>query len=154
MGRPKRSVRRVQANLRIDTRVHERLVSLAGDAGMPLATYLEHVVSQAHGYTGPYLSMHTLPTSLPLAQLRRKVKALDRHMCPPAPPAGADPTVRVDAPLARALKERARGFGVPYNHYLRAVLHLAAGFPAAGAGDQPELDFTDDEGREPSRRAS
>lgn len=143
MARPRRSVPRVQSNIRIAPLVKRELEAQAEDVGMPLSTYLEHVVAHAFRYTGPYLTpMDTLPTSLPLASLRRAVSRLDRHSCPGIK-AGQSPyvTVKLDEPLAEPLREKARGFGVPYTDYLRGVLHLAAGFTTSGPSGQLDLGF-------------
>lgn len=144
MARPRRSVSRVQSNIRISGPVKRELEAQAADAGMHLATYLEHVVSHAFRYSGPYLTaMDTLPTSLPLASLRRAVAGLDRHDCPNLSGSGGGEspyvTVKLDKPLADPLRNRARGFGVPYTDFLRAVLHLAAGFSTSGSSDQLDL---------------
>lgn len=142
-GRPRRSVPRVQSNIRIDAPVKRELEAQAQDAGMPLSTYLEHVVAHAFRYSGPYLTpMDTLPTSIPLTSLRRAVASLDRHSCPSVR-VGQSPyvTVKLDEPLADPLRQRARGFGVPYTDYLRGVLHLAAGFTASGSSGQLDLGF-------------
>lgn len=144
MARPRRSVSRVQSNITISAPVKRELEAQAKDAGMHLATYLEHVISQVFGYSGPYLTpMDTLPTSLPLASLRRAVEGLDRHDCPSLAGHGGGEspyvTVKLDKPLAEPLRNRARGFGVAYTDYLRAVLHLVAGFSTSGLGDQLDL---------------
>lgn len=127
MARPRRSVQRVQANLKLDQRVHSQLVSQAADSGAKgVATYLEHVVSHAYRYDGPYLTKGILPPSLSLAKLRRRVKDISKHECPKASAGALEVTVRLDEPLAQMLQERARGIGVPYAKYLRAVLNTAA----------------------------
>lgn len=154
MARPRRSVPRVQSNIRISAHIKRELEAQANDAGMHLATYLEHVVSNAFSYTGPYLMpVDSLPTHLPLTQLRRAVASLGRHDCPSMANnhGGRSPyvTVKLDEPFGDSLRSRARAFGVAYTDYLRAVLHLAAGFPSSGSSDQLDLDLA---GLEGSRR--
>ena len=133
MARPRRSVSRVQANVALEAAAADVLHDQAGSAGMYTVTYLDHVISHAHRYSGPYLQdISALPDDLRLERLRRAVPRISSQSCTPAQRPAPRLAVKIDAPLADRLKERARGLGVHYTDYLRAVLRLAAGVSAAG----------------------
>lgn len=162
MGRPRRSVPRVQAHFQVDPHVKALLQSQARDVGAPLLTYLYNVVSRAHDYSGEELK---LPVTALLSQssmdtLQELVRHIDSGQCVPSPVYGGPKvTVRLDEPLARCLQHHAHKEldGQPYTSYLRAVLYLIAGVPLAGLGDQPDLGFDVPDKKEeatPRRRAS
>lgn len=143
-GRPRRSVPRVQANVSLEAKYATELRNQAEAAGLPLGTYLEQVISQAHQYSGPYLEeLDTLPTSIPLARLRRATSRLGTRQCTPVSRTSPALVIKLDKPLAGALRQRASDLHVYYTDYLRAVLRLAAGGHSPNSG-QPELgiDFT------------
>lgn len=107
----------------------------ADAAGLPLGTYLEQVISQAHRYSGPYLEeLDTLPTSIPLARLRRATSRLGTRQCTPVSRTSPALVIKLDKPLAAALRERASDLHVYYTDYLRAVLRLAAGAHPSSSG--------------------
>lgn len=142
MGRPRRSVPRVQATFRVDPYVKPILEGQARDAGVPLLTYLYNVVSKAHGYYGKELALDTFPTPAPMDTLQELVRNISSEQCAPSPAhGGPDVTVRLDEPLARDLQRHVRADlnGPSYSSYLRAVVHLVAGVPLAGLGEQPSL---------------
>lgn len=163
MGRPRRSVPRVQAHFQVDQHVKALLQSQARDVGAPLLTYLYNVVSRAHDYSGEELKLPVaglLSPSVPMDTLQSQVRNIDAGQCPASPMYGGPKvTVRLDEPLARRLQRHAHKEldGQPYTSYLRAVLHLIAGVPLVGLGDQPDLGFdVPDKKREATqqRRAS
>lgn len=132
MARPRRSVARVQANVALESAAADILRDQAEHAGMYTVTYLDHVISHAHRYSGPYLQdVSVLPEDLRLERLRRSVPRISTQSCTPAHQPAPRLFVKIDEPLADRLKERARGLGVHYTDYLRAVLRLAAGVSAA-----------------------
>ena len=134
-GRPRRSVPRVQANVTLEQEWADELRAQASTAGLPLGTYLEQVISQAHRYSGPYLEdFDTLPTSIPLARLRRATVRLRTRQCTPVSRTSPALVVKLDKPLAEQLRDRAADLHVFYTDYLRAVLRLAAGATASGSG--------------------
>lgn len=147
MGRPRRSVPRVQAHFQVDPHVKSILQSQAHDVGSPLLTYLYNVVSRAHDYSGEELKLPVaglLSPSVSMDALQSQVRRIDAAQCPPSPAYGGPKvTVRLDEPLARRLQQHAHQDldGQPYASYLRAVLHLIAGVPLDGLGDQPDLGF-------------
>lgn len=141
MARPRRSIPRVLANVTLEQESVDELRAQAEAAGLPLGTYVEQVVSQAHRYTGPYLDeLDALPTSIPPARLRQATARLGTLQCTPVKRVSPPIPVRLDKPLAEQLRERAAELHVYYTDYLRAVLRLAAGATASGSG-QLELGF-------------
>lgn len=140
-GRPRRSVPRVQANVTLEQESADELRAQADAAGLPLGTYVEQVVSQAHRYSGPYLEdLDTLPTSIPLARLRQATARLGTKQCTPVSRTSPALVIKLDKPLADQLRQRAAELHVYYTDYLRAVLRLAAGATTSGSG-QLELGF-------------
>ena len=148
MGRPPRAVPRDIFHPRLEVEVVRELREQADQVELPLATYMEHVIAEAHGYTGPYLAGLDLPTRISARQLRRRVAALRADRCPTTGNPSSVRGVRLDSPLANMVRDKAAALGVARIAYLAAVLRLAAGSPSSGTSSQLELgiDITSSKG--------
>lgn len=137
--------------------------------GIPLLTWLDVAISAVAGYEPPdqpLKGVAVLPLELqPLEALQQRFDAIERQHCRPGPPAGrfAVVQIRIDWELREQLEqrvvemcERAGHSGLPLSWYLHAVLHILAGLPLQGLGEQPSLDGIDveKEGEVLQRQAS
>lgn len=169
MARPRRQRQRTQSLVKVDPRLRALLQAKAVSMDVPLLTWLDVAISAVAGYEPPDQTLkgvEVLPAELPpLAVLQQRFDGIQRQHCRPGPPAdrAAVVQVRIDWQLRQQLEqrvvdlyERADDPKLPFSWYLHAVLHIIAGLPLQGLGEQPSLDFTDleQEGEVLQRQAS
>ncbi len=140
MSRAPRSIPRSIFHPRLEFELVEDLRAQAAQVGMPLATYMEHVVAEAFAYDGPYLAgTNVLPENVAAEQLRRRASKLTRQKCTPPRHPNATYGIRLDQPLAEDVRTQADRLGVAYTSYLRAVLRVSAGHSATQGSGQLDL---------------
>lgn len=142
VGRPRLN-RDLQSYIpRLESDLHFALTKRADEAGLRLGGYLAHVLSEAHGYRGPFLQdlPVPLPLALPPARLRQRAADLGATDCTPVTGKGVPAHVRVDRPVAKRIQARVDEIGCEYAaYYLRAVFRAAVGFDQPGQGIQTPL---------------
>jgi len=143
----------------LESPVRDALARQARDLHSPFATYVERVISLAHGFTSPFLpdpQLFPLPIVSTPDELRRHTSAIDVHECVPLTPGvdNAKAKVTLDRELADRINARCEELDVAYSAYLRAVLRPAAGYTTASVRRLHVQDILElDEGM-PHSRAS
>ncbi len=137
LGRPRLGRSRLAYGPSIEAQVIDRLVKQSAEAGIPKTTYLERVVSLAHGFESPFLrpTMQPLPTAVDAQELQAYVAEL-RSSPERCTPVRSDvPTrvalLRLDEELGERINAWCDEHDVDYAAYVRSILRLAAGYESA-----------------------
>jgi hypothetical protein len=119
---------------RVDPVAWLRLSAQADAVQLPLATYAELLVAEAHGYKGEYLAtLDSLPSVISADQLRARVLQRTKSECPETTVIPGDPLkVAIDRPLADRIDEICAVLDVTYASYLRALFYDAVGYRPQG----------------------
>lgn len=132
-GRPRLNRDRHTFRPSIDPIAQERLALQAAAVGLPLSTYTEVLVSEAHGYVGEYLAtLDSLPAVITAQELRDRVRRRTAAQCPETS-MSTPICVKcvVDRPLANQIDEVCAALDVTFASYLRALIYDAVGYHPA-----------------------
>lgn len=132
-GRPRLNRDRHAFRPGLDPAAHELLVCQAALVGLPLSTYAEVLVAEAHGYVGQYLAtLDSLPTVITASQLRDRVRSRTALQCPETSLfVYTGVKIAVDRPLADQIDEACAVLDVTFASYLRALIYDAVGYHPA-----------------------
>lgn len=135
-GRPRLDRERILLNPVLDERLAAELHRQARAAGVQVGPYVELVLARFFGHESPYLPAPGAPLPVRVAspsELHDRIARIDRLCCLHEGGSRRVP-VRVDPPLAAAIRRRAEELGVGPGPYVRAVMRVMAGY------ERPSLD--------------
>lgn len=114
----------------LDQPAHHLLVAQAAQVGLPLSTYAEVLVSEAHGYTGQYLAtLDFLPTVITARELQARVRRRTVVECPEASLGASERMkIAVDRELFNQIDAACVDLDVTFASYLRALIYDAVGY--------------------------
>lgn len=129
-------------NPSVEQHVYEELAHQADELSMPLSTYIEHLLAEAHDYHGQYLrSLSVLPAPLTVEELKERTQSIGRDECVPVKGERRYKSFKADEELAVKIAARCDELDAQYADYLRAVFRVATGY--ADGPTQEQLSMVD-----------
>lgn len=139
-GRPRLNRARHAFNPRVEIPVYEELAHQADESGIPLSTYLECLLAEAHDYHGEYLrDLSVLPISLTAEELKERTAAIGSENCLPLAGDHRRKSFKADEELAIRIAARCDELNTQYAEYLRAVFREATGYAGKPVHEQPTM---------------
>lgn len=127
-GRPPLGRERHLFNPTVEQHLLDALSEQAATVGMPLATYMGHVLAAAHDYHGQYLQeLSVLPSPVTADELHERTDAIGREQCIPVSGNRRPKSFKADVDLAAKIAARCDELDVAYSDYVRAVFREATG---------------------------
>lgn len=139
-GRPPLNRARHAFNPRVELPLYEELAHQADEARVPLSTYMECLLAEAHDYHGEYLrDLSVMHTPVTADELKERTARIAPEQCVPLSGENRRKSFKADEELAIRIAARCDELNTQYAEYIRAVFREATGYADKPLHQQPTM---------------